>query len=52
MSQNSKMNHKQANHGLIARDLHHIRAAVSELPEIDEVILFWLACERDSSAGL
>lgn len=35
-----KMNYKSANHGLIARDLHHIRAAAAELPEIDEVILF------------
>ncbi len=34
------MNHEPANHGLIARDLHHIRAAAAELSEIDEVILF------------
>lgn len=34
------MNYKSANHGLIARDLYHIRAAAAELPEIDEVILF------------
>ena len=28
------------NHGLIKRDLFHIRSAVAELPEIEEVILF------------
>ncbi len=31
---------KPANHGLIARDLHHICAAAAELPEIDEIVLF------------
>ena len=40
MSRSRKMNDKLANHGLIARDLHHIRAAAAELPEIDEVVLF------------
>lgn len=28
------------NHGLIERDLFHIRAAVASLKEIEEVILF------------
>ena len=28
------------NHGLIERDLFHIRAAAAEHPEIDEVVLF------------
>ena len=28
------------NHGLLARDLFHIRAAVSELEQIEQVILF------------
>lgn len=34
------MNRKLVDHELIARDLHHIRAAAADLPEIDEVILF------------
>ncbi len=34
------MNHNRPSHGLIERDLFHIRAAAAELPEIDEVILF------------
>lgn len=34
------MSHKLTNHGLIERDLFHIRAAAAELSEIEEVVLF------------
>ncbi|MEL6455217.1 MAG: nucleotidyltransferase domain-containing protein [Cyanobacteria bacterium J06623_5] len=40
MGQCKKTIHKPMDHGLLERDLLHIRAAAAALPEIEEVVLF------------